>query len=52
MPSGTATLSSVTPGVFTIVADAFDAEGNEGTAAQTVVFLTPPEWSARPGCRL
>ena len=29
--AGTATLSSVTPGVFTVVVDAFDAEGNEGT---------------------
>ncbi len=46
--AGTATLSSLTPGVFSVVADAFDAEGNEGQATQTVIFLTPPTGSPPP----
>ena len=45
---GTATLSSVTPGVFTVVLKAFDMEGNEGDDTQTVTFLAPPSGEAPP----
>ncbi len=47
-PSGTATFTSATPGVFTVVAKAFDAEGNEGDANQTLTFLTPPNGLPAP----
>ena len=47
-PPGTATFSSVTPGVFTVVVKAFDAEGNEGDATQTITFLTPPNGQPAP----
>ena len=41
--TGTATLSSVTPGVFTVTAKGFDAEGNEGDAIATVDLLQQVE---------
>ena len=47
-PAGTATISSLSAGVFTIQVKAFDAEGNEGDATQTVTFLTPPNGQAAP----
>ena len=46
--AGTATISSLSAGVFTIQVKAFDAEGNEGDATQTVTFLTPPNGQAAP----
>jgi RHS repeat-associated protein len=39
--SGTATYSSAAPGVFTAVATAQDAAGNEGSASQEFRFLEP-----------
>ena len=47
-PSGTATFTSATPGVFTVTVKAFDAEGNEGDATQTLTFLTPPNGLPAP----
>ena len=47
-PSGTATILSALPGVFTVVLKAFDAEGNEGDATQTLTFLTPPNGLPAP----
>ncbi len=46
--AGTATFTSATPGVFTAVAKAFDAEGNEGDATQTFTYLTPPSGLPAP----
>ncbi len=45
---GVATLTSLTPGVFTVTVKGFDAEGNEGDATQTITFLTPPNGMAPP----
>jgi YD repeat-containing protein len=45
---GTATFSSATPGVFNITDKAFDAEGNEGDASQTLTFLTLPNGVPAP----
>ncbi len=47
-PGGTATFTSATPGVFNITVKAFDAEGNEGDASQTLTFLTPPNGLPAP----
>ena len=46
--AGMATFTSATPGVFTVTVDAFDAEGNEGQATQTLTFLAPPNGLAPP----
>ncbi len=46
--AGMATFTSATPGVFTVTAKAFDAEGNEGDATQTLTFLTPPNGLPAP----
>ena len=46
--SDTTSFTSVTPGVFTMTFEAFDAEGNEGSATQTVTFLTPPNGLPAP----
>ncbi len=47
-PTGTASFSSLTPGVFNVVVKAFDAQGNEGDATQTLTFLTPPNGLTAP----
>ena len=46
--SGTATFTSMTPGVFTVTVKAFDAEGNEGDTTQTLTFLIPPNGQPAP----
>ncbi len=46
--AGMATLSSAAPGVFEVTAKAFDAEGNEGDATQTIFFLTGPNGDPAP----
>ncbi len=46
--AGTTSFTSVTPGVFTMTVDAFDAEGNEGSATETITFLTPPNGLPAP----